>query len=521
MRTNQNKLATLLGALLLVLSVSAGCDDPNDPRTWAKQLDSLRTQKEALDNLARMEPEKARLALPELTKLFESSDKPEHLRAIARLKDPSTVDLFIKELDFTSDDFENATIAVGFLGDMKVKSAVAALGKAVGRTLPIKSRANTVRLAAIRALATIGDPAATEPLIRALTGSADEQDFLLNKKAALALAELADASAIPGLLQGLFMTGRGANVFQECRLALVRIGEPAIDPLIALLQRKNAEVEAMAKKQEFSDNAIIPYKAAYVLGDLRAKKAVPALLEQLKQPQKGGELSSVLIALGQIGVPEGVDALIATLKNDKIEPGVRAAASNGLSMSGDKRAVPVLLEIAKSGYVVVGGQKASDLRASAAVDLARIAGKDYYAAFNAIAESEKDAEGIFAEVLERMELANTCDKDISCYAKNLDDESPARAEKAAFAIGFSGDPKKGIPLLLGALKPIASLKHERFLVHQAILYALGQLADKSCTECVEKLNGQIEKDEKSALRIPGAGDLLGETRVVLARIAAR
>jgi hypothetical protein len=28
------------------------------------------------------------------------------------------------------------------------------------------------------------------------------------------------------------MTGRGTGIFQECRLALVRIGAPAIDPLI-------------------------------------------------------------------------------------------------------------------------------------------------------------------------------------------------------------------------------------------------------------------------------------------------
>ena len=41
-----------------------------------------------------------------------------------------------------------------------------------------------------------------------------------------------------------------------------------------------------------------------------------------------------------------------------------------------------------------------------------------------------------------------------------------------------------------------------------------------CAACVEKLEKQIERDEK-AVRIPGARDLLGETRVTLAIIQNR
>jgi hypothetical protein len=72
-------------------------------------------------------------------------------------------------------------------------------------------------------------------------------------------------------------------------------------------------------------------------------------------------------------------------------------------------------------------------------------------------------------------------------------------------------------LLLGAMKPLTSMSPERFPVHQAILYALTRLGSKSCKECVDKLDKQIERDEK-ATRIPGARDMLGETRVALAVI---
>jgi hypothetical protein len=72
-------------------------------------------------------------------------------------------------------------------------------------------------------------------------------------------------------------------------------------------------------------------------------------------------------------------------------------------------------------------------------------------------------------------------------------------------------------MLLAALKPVASLQPERFPVHQAILYSLTRLGTRTCTDCEERLLKQIERDEK-AVRIPGARDLLAETRVALAVI---
>ena len=119
--------------------------------------------------------------------------------------------------------------------------------------------------------------------------------------------------------------------------------------------------------------------------------------------------------------------------------------------------------------------------------------------------------------LDRMLVANECDQDLACYGKKLHDPSWTRAEKAAFAIGFSGDAKQGMPLLLAAMKPITTMSPERYPVHQAILFALARLGTKDCKACIDKLDKQIERDEK-AVRIPGARDLLGETRVTQAII---
>lgn len=512
-------LLLLTFGLLVEPFLASGCDDPNDPKTWANKLSNLRTRKEALDNLARMEPEKAKQALPQLRSLFEETKDPNHLRAIARLADPSTVDLFIAQLQYDSDDFENALVAAGFLADMKAKEAAAPLAKAAEKPLPIKSRANQVRLAAVRALAHINDRSVTPTLTKLLTTSADEQDFLLNKTAALALAELRDPSAIPSLIHGLFMTGRGTSVFQECRIALVRMGEPSVGPLVELLEGKNKDVAAMAKALNFDGltPGVVPYKAAFVLGDLRSPRAVAPLLALLKRPKVGGEHAEALLALGKIGTPEAVDALLAVLGDDKRDVMVRMAASSGLFLAGNPKAVPTLFEVAKSGYVTIDGQKASNLRASAAVDFSRLAGKEQYEAFKELFDKETEAQGIFGEALDRMQVARDCDKDIACYGKMLQDASPARAEKAAVAIGLSGDAKAGVPLLLEALRPVKTLQQDRFAVHQAMLLALTRLADKTCSACVTKLQEQIEAD-RAAVRLPGAIQQLGEAQVALASI---
>ena len=518
-----SSVALALGLALALSTVPACQGDPNDPLTWAKQIKNLRTQKEALDHLANMDVEKARPAVPYLIELFKDTKRPEHLEALARYLDPRTKDILVEALDYTDDDFDRATIAAGALGEMKAADTLPALIKAAEKELPVKSRANNARVAAMRAMVKIGDKKAVPTLMKILTTSADEQDFALNQKAALGLAEFRDPQSIPALTKGLFMTGRGTGIFQECRLALVRIGAPAIDPMIALLQEKNADIQEMAVKLKFEapppegTPGVVPHKAAIILGDLRAKKAVPALAARLKQKARGDEHRSALIALGYIATPAAVEAILGALKDAKADPAERASAADALYLSGDRRAVATLLELAKSGYVMSGGQKASDLRASSAIALARIAGKETYEPFKALAEKETAAQGVFGSALARMQVANECNQDVNCYGKKLNDPSWERSEKAAFAIAFSGDSKKCVPLLLSSMKPITTMVPERYPVHQAMLFALARLGTKDCKECIEKLDKQIERDEK-AVRLPGARDLLGETRVTEAII---
>jgi len=75
-------------------------------------------------------------------------------------------------------------------------------------------------------------PAAVPALMKVVEVSADEQDFFLNREAAKHLGEFADARSAGTLVRGLFMTGRGGDIFVPCRYALARIGEPAVDKVV-------------------------------------------------------------------------------------------------------------------------------------------------------------------------------------------------------------------------------------------------------------------------------------------------
>src|SRR5205823_1285617 len=164
---------------------------------------------------------------------------------------------------------------------------------------------------------------------------------------ALALGELGSSGAVPCLLYGAFISrADGATFFPEVRVAITKLGEPAVEPLLQLLAEKNAEVNQLARKLEFKPG-IIAYKAAYLLGDLRAKKAVPELVARLKEPVRGDMQRSILIALGQIGDPAGVDAALAVLKDGKAKSEIRQSACDAINLARDTRALPALLAIAK------------------------------------------------------------------------------------------------------------------------------------------------------------------------------
>jgi HEAT repeat protein len=82
--------------------------------------------------------------------------------------------------------------------------------------------------------------------------------------------------------------------------------------------------------------------AASLLGRLRAKEAVPALIQALSEPEAARQAAE---ALGEIGDPVAVEPLIALLRGPEEDSDIRVVAMQSLGKLKDPRAVPVLLEI--------------------------------------------------------------------------------------------------------------------------------------------------------------------------------
>ncbi len=519
-------------SLALFLSVGlpiTGCtDDPQDPQTWIKKLDDVREQQNAVRQLVKL---KDPVAYEGLAKLFKRTKDPEQLKAIGKLRTDAAVDLFIEQLDYSDDNFENAAAAATGLaglagrddkGRQAAAKAVDALGKAIVKKLPIKTRANVVKAEAMTALGAIKDPRAVEALDQVLETPADDQDFFLNKEAARHLAEFADKRSVPSLVRGLFMTGRGKDIFQTCRLALVRIGgDAAADALVQAMQRKNQALEADAKKYEFIPGIVVQ-KTSIVLADLRNKKVVPALFLELGKKDDGlapGGVSghqSVIQALGLIGDTQVAPRLQAIVADPKRLTKYRAAAASALNFLNASDAEGAILTAAKTVYVNEKkkeiDQDKAQLAAEAVTEYSRLIGGDRAAALVPLfkaAPAETDISVAFKNALFRSEVAKACGKDVACYGKLLGDPISPKSEKAAFMLGRFGH---------GGVAYLAKgVNHKDSATRFAVLFSLTRVAGKDDKDALKAIDDQIEIDKTKPPLLP----LVDEMRVTQAIVLQR
>jgi HEAT repeat protein len=484
-----------------------GCvSDPRDPNTWIKKLDSPVDQKDAVRELVRL---KDPAAVEPLIAFYKKNHDPEVLKAIATFKDKRQVPVMIDSLEYTDESYDNAATAAAALGDTPDPSAVDPLIKALQKPLSIKTRANIVKQSAMESLAKIHDKKATAAIAKILETPADDQDFFLNSVAAVALGNLGDPAAVPALIRGLFMTGRGANIFNQCRVALLQIGKPAAQPLMDAHEHKNAKLEEDAKKYEFRPG-VIEQKTALILGDLRAKEAVPMMVAELKKPLKGDNQTGALYALGMIADPATTKDIVGVLTDGKRDYKVRISAAEALNFAGDPTALPALLQMAKTGDVIKDKEKYPDVRLAAAMSYARLGGPAEAAAFAPVLAGEKEAISEFKEDAARLEVAKKCGKDVTCYATVLDsDPSLPHQEKAAFMLSRLGKP--AMPALL------KKLSTREPVVRLAVLFGIGKIGDKSSADAAKALDAQIEVDRTK----PPMRPLVEEMRAVRAQIDSK
>ena len=142
----------------------------------------------------------------------------------------------------------------------------------------LKKRNPESRQKAVEALGNLKDTRAVEPLIRIL-----EQDVsFVRWEAAEALGKIGDASAIKPLINALVETW---YIQRKAEDALVRIGSPAVEPLIRALEKEKVPVRC---------------EVAKVLAKVGDRQAVEPLIKALED-ENSRVRATAAEALGKIG----------------------------------------------------------------------------------------------------------------------------------------------------------------------------------------------------------------------------
>jgi HEAT repeat protein len=244
-------------------------------------------------------------------------------RGVARIGGAKAVEALIVLFNDSIMDVRNDIVAaMTSMGAVVVDRLIAAL----------KDERWRVREHAAKTCGEIKDRRAVEALMLVCR----DRDGAVKSAAAEALGKICDPRAIP-VLSKLFRDP-SKTVRETAGTALISIGQPSVDPLIECLKDKDYVVRCHAAR------ALGGMTTDYQIGRtwVRDAKVVDVLIAALKDPDRAVR-EDATIALGQIGDPRAIDALIEAMKDGV----VKRHAIASLGMIGDPRALPPVLDALK------------------------------------------------------------------------------------------------------------------------------------------------------------------------------
>ncbi len=259
----------------------------------------------------------------------DDATREEAAKALAELGDPSTLEALVQALE---DDYWAVRVPVGW-GLAKIGGQQAVDGLI---TL-FNDNMMEVQAEAAQAMASMGNP-----VVPRLIACLKDEKWRVREQAAKALGEIGDPQAVQGL--SIACRDRDGAVKSAAAEALGKIGDPkGITPLIKLFKDTSKIV------RETAGTALVYIGAA----------SVDALLETLKDPHfvvrchgvraLGGMTTDYQIGRAWVKEPRVVEALVAILKDP--DRAVREDATIALGNIGDPRAVEALVESMKDGSV--------------------------------------------------------------------------------------------------------------------------------------------------------------------------
>jgi HEAT repeat protein len=524
-------LRPLALALGIALAGTACHADPDDPAGQAGELTDPVRREFALGNLQRLygkvlSEQKSDRGSPAVKQFADVTvekmvraylDNPLDMRGgeiilnlFFEMRDPRSLPALLKALEWRTEvNEEHAIVAARTLAVIDVPAAdkpaaVKKLAEALDRVAGKRPVDNRMRIEFLRSMGELNDPAGAEVLTKVALRQSEEQNFLINVLAVEQLGKLADPSTVPALVEALYLfdpSNPGNRLNQAVPSALVRIGKPALQPLLAVLKGEDPKALAGTKAwiaavrqrapqaaDQMTASAEMKKEAEFALGMLGFPEAIDPLIATASDADKGVALGAA-VALASINRADSDTQRIreTMLKAyDKQAKMQRMQLLRAIQHIFDAGTLPFFLSVAKAPE-----EELPDIRVIALNAHALLANKAEAAAANALIAADNSPFKPTFEAQNRAMLtaAAACDQDLACWIKRLDDKDENVARKATYMLARLG---RGKEEAVNAL--VAKIDDPRELVRGDVLSALDFVAVKGSTAGVQKID-QVRRAE--------------------------
>ena len=442
------------------------------------------------------------------------------LQLMKEMEDPRALPALVAALDWRAEVNEEhairaaQTIQILELEEGQKADVASALGEALEKVRQARPVDNRLRVEMIRALGSLDSTAATPHLTKVATQQIEEQNFLINRLAAQQLGELGDPEAVDEMILGLYLfapSNPGMRMNDVAAEALVRIGQPSLQPLLATLRGENeaandiaeAYIEAVRQRDEQaaerrSVEQHIGGEATYALGALGFREAFDPLFAETEAEDTfrrlNGAIALVRLNMNESDLPrvrERLQSIYTGFADDAQSVQMKAQLTAAMRSLYDPGYLDFFLEQAKEedNHPVV--------RLEAMSSYALLANKAQAEALQAwLAANEDDPyHDNFSQTTEKaLATAIECDEDVQCYIGKLDDEDKAVIRKAAFMLGRLG---RGNEAVIEAL--VGKLDHGELEVRMAAVQALDRVATEGSEAAIEKIEQLREQEQGRAI----------------------
>ena len=445
----------------------------------------------------------------------DSTSGAEIMSIFEEMRDTRSLPAVIKALDWRPGTEQHAISAARIvrwveIPDAQRGEAIDALGAALSKVRQSRAEDNRLRREVILALGALGDARAAPHLTAIVERQADDQNFLFNRLAARELARVATADTVPVYIRGLFMYDPSrpqVRLEDVARSGLVRIGEPAIEPLLTLFRGENEELRPLV---DAFVNAVREQTETDLTSDVLMKTAAAATLGAIGSPRS---FQPLLSAARSDSVPQAVrwEAAVALVQLN-LDPQQLARVRDTLrtlygevELERKPRILAAMRQTYDPSYLEFFLAQARDtdtnpdLRITAVRAYAQLSNKRESAALRAVIRAEPAGEDggfrhLFEEQNGALDAADECDEDVSCWTTKLGESDAKIVIKASYMLGRLA---RGNEAATTAL--VEKLSHPDPQVRFAAINAIDHIAVDGSEEAVAKIDELAEREEGQSI----------------------